>query len=221
MNLYEKAFSKEISDTYRYIPNSSLLSFAKFTLDKFTNASHKDVLEIGCGAGHIFDHIETRLASAGLDLSSSAIDFASANSSAEFICGDFLKLENHRKWDFIFDSHLIHCLIGQKCFEQYLSTAQDLLRSGGILSIELMTRAKRPAFDEGYSFNEFDNCLYRGETPIRSIFDARNIEEMILNSGLKIVYLRVDETLKFIPNPNRSDSYPSDPDRMRIVCLKE
>lgn len=65
----------------------------------------KTVLEVGCGSGvypikhaHEFEG----LAYTGVDISKSAIDYAKANSAAEFIEADFLQWQDDRVFDLAF-----------------------------------------------------------------------------------------------------------------------
>lgn len=221
MNSYERIFSNKISSSYKYLPNSSLLSLLELTHKLFIDDSHQEALELGCGTGLTFDFFDSHLNSTGLDFSLSAINFAEEDSSSNFICEDILRFKSDKLWDWVFDSHLLHCLIGETQILQYLNTVFNLLRSGGVFSLELMVQTKDAYFDEGYIFNESDSCLYKDKTPVRTILGARAVEDLILSIGFKIVYLRVDENIKFIPIPGRSESFLHDPDRMRIICLKE
>jgi len=190
-------------------------------MDLFKTENHTKALELGCGAGIIFDHLDFDLLACGLDFSETAINFAKRYSDSEFICEDILNFETTRKWDLVLDSHLLHCLIGEEDIKNYLLSVHKLLNFGGVFSIELMVQTKKALFDEGYHYNDRDYCLYKDHIPIRTIFDARKIEELILMEGFKIVYLRVDENIKFIPTTSRSESFTNDPDRMRIICIKE
>lgn len=70
----------------------------------------KTVLEVGCGSCVYLtgkpDHFKG-LTYTGIDISQSAIDYASANAKAEFIASDFLQWNDDRVFDLVFS----HCVV--------------------------------------------------------------------------------------------------------------
>ncbi|WP_417334940.1 class I SAM-dependent methyltransferase [Halobacteriovorax marinus] len=221
MSFYDHQYSNVLSDSYEYFPNDSLLDLIQLFKRQYPSFVPKKALEVGCGAGlHLVNTFEG-LQIDGLDISEGAINYVSKENEGHFYCCDFLNFESERKWDLILDGHLLHCLIGASSFETYFSKVSELLSDKGYLLLEVMCNSRNMDFDEGFYFDERSSVLSDGSKEIRTILTAFEIEQLIQRNGLKIVYLRVDETIKFIPNSIRNESRPSDPDRMRVICLKE
>ncbi|PIK15442.1 class I SAM-dependent methyltransferase [Halobacteriovorax sp. JY17] len=221
MQIYEEKFRNELSDSYVFTPHLSLLEL----LEIYKSLPNKDIpntsLELGCGGGLHLNRNTCFREVEGLEVSKTAADFLTHKYQIKVYHCDFLDFEPLKKWDLLFDAHLLHCLIGVNAFKEYFKKVFDLLNPHGHLVLEVMCEGRGMSFDANQNYDIQSKVLFEGDIPIRTILSSREIEQIICESGLKIVYLRVDENIKFIPNSHRSESRPSDPDRMRIICLKE
>jgi cyclopropane fatty-acyl-phospholipid synthase-like methyltransferase len=204
-----------------YSPNSSLLSFLEFAEDRFLNETHRSVLEIGCGNGLLKNHSDVRFNYSGVELSKTAYELLSNEDRSRVINEDFLTHDFDRTFDLLIDSHMAHCLSSIELLKSYFLKCRDLLNSGGVLLIELMVTHSSFRPDDGYIYDENEFTLKKGDVVHRLVLHSRFIEEIVQQADLKIVYLRVDETLKFIPYSHRSDALVTDPQRLRLICLKE
>ena len=79
------------------------------------------LLDLGCGAGNYSIPLaKMGYEVSGVDISQTAISWATENVTTEGIsidlaCGDGIKLDDFRdsQFDFIFDGHFLHCIIGE------------------------------------------------------------------------------------------------------------
>lgn len=216
-------YNNVFSDGYCFYPNESLVDFINFYRSlPLAPELIETSLEIGSAGGlHLIDTSYFKDVEA-LDIVPSAAVHFKSNYPNNFYTTCFLDFNTKKKWDFILDAHLLHCLIGKSSFEQYFKKVYQCLVSGGHLVLEVMCESKVMSFDDAkQSFDFSTGVLYDEYGPVRTILPSMLIEKIIIESGLKIVYLRVDEIIKFIPSSHRSESRPNDPDRMRVICLKE
>ena len=178
-------------------------------------------IELGCGGGFLLNSVDLSTEFEGLEITKAAVEYLRERYENKVYQSDILSFSSSKSWDLVLDAHLLHCLIGLDDFKKYFQVVERLLNHGGHLLLEVMCHSRAMEFDAGQFFDNESSILYSGERPIRTILTSREIEQIIIESGLKIVYLRVDENIKFIPNSHRSESRPSDPDRLRVICLKE
>lgn len=217
MNKFEKSYSSIDSHTYQFYRNSSLYSFWKLSLDITGHSSNDRTLEAGCGAGITVDFPN----SIGIEISKSAKSLASESVNDRIIVGDILVYPFKTKFNVILDSHLAHCLSGVEEIAQYFKRCFDLLESGGHFLLEIMVQPRNLEVDAGFVFNIERSTIEKSGKVHRTVLGAREVEDLLLSFGVKIVYLRVDGNIKFIPYSHRSESLPTDPERMRVICLKE
>ncbi|WP_372653133.1 class I SAM-dependent methyltransferase [Halobacteriovorax sp.] len=222
MEIYEEMYQSLITDSYSFEPNDSLIELLNFFKSNFLRGCGEvSYLEIGCGLGFHVNSKDCNWDVEGLELSKSAVVYLSKISKKKVYQSDFLEFRPEASWDLILDSHLLHCTVGVESFKTYFENIFNILNPGGSFLLEVMCSSREMCFDENQFYNDETFILYQDELAIRTILPARDIEKIIIESGLKIVYLRVDEIIKFIPNSHRSESRPTDPDRMRVICLKE
>jgi cyclopropane fatty-acyl-phospholipid synthase-like methyltransferase len=217
MNKFDMSYDSINSEGYKFVPNSSLKSFwmlAKGIAGLSDNAS---TLEVGCGAGLTLDIPKIQ----GIEISQKAKDLSRDEFTDNIYIGDFLTHRFNENFDVVLDSHMGHCLSSKDELSLYIKKVSNLLNSGGHFLLEIMVRPKNLALDSCFTFNHENSTIEKNGIVHRILLEARDIEDLVLDCGLKIVYLRVDGNIKFIPNSHRSESLPTDPDRMRLICLKE
>lgn len=155
----------------------------------------KKILELGCGLGGLSQFLSqyTRQMTS-VDISPLAIDAAktlvSNSAHIDFQCFDVCgNVSLSDRFDFIIDSHLLHCITDQRQRENYFHFINNHLTENGTFLCETMTYNEHIQEPLGYDFAQ-DNILYKeinGESfPIRSIKESFELEQEILNSNLKI-----------------------------------
>ena len=217
MNKFDMTYNTIDSDSYRFSPNLSLLGFWRVAKDIVGASDEDSILEVGCGPGLTLDFIN----STGIEISTKALELTESSVKSKIILGDVLHFEFNQIFKVILDSHTAHCLSGAAELSSYFKKCFDLLEFGGHFLLEIMVRPKNLVLDPGYSYNSDSSTIEKSGVIHRTLLDARQIEDLVLECGLKIVYLRVDGNIKFIPYSHRSESLQTDPDRMRVICLKE
>lgn len=106
---YGKRWPEKTPEWYKKIHDANFLVHADFKDFLLSKKDIKNVLEIGCGKGvyPIFNHdLFDGMKYTGIDISDSAIDYCKQNSSFEFFCGDFIKMDFTKKFDLVF-SHAV------------------------------------------------------------------------------------------------------------------
>ncbi len=196
----------------------------------FSDRHGRTALDVGCGTGTTaFELVKMGFAVTGVDISRTAIEMAHQFSRdlelpAEFITGDVLSLELPQKFDLIYDSHCLHCIVltedRQRAFKSLLSH----LKSGGLFVLDTMVFTEGLNLTEDLSSLKFDHdfILWHKTTQTdgsglhldnsgqmwqaqRRIYPARIILEEVENAGFKIVESRLD-----------SQGHPH-PDMLRLV----
>ncbi|MCM8532739.1 MAG: class I SAM-dependent methyltransferase [Lentisphaeraceae bacterium] len=117
------------------------------------------LLELGCGTGVIgLWFASLGFSVSGIDISPTAIHHANiqteeVQSSATFHIGDVISLEvfEDDSFDFIYDSHLLHCIIGDDR-QQMLKNVHRVLKPNGYLLIDTMCYS-----DKTLTFPHFDS----------------------------------------------------------------
>ncbi|WP_127715908.1 trans-aconitate 2-methyltransferase [Halobacteriovorax sp. HLS] len=217
MNKYDTAFSNLKSKGYTFTPSDSLIEFCEFYKKSFNTHERPSILELGCGPYlHFYNE-----GSIGVELSSAAIEMAELSHSERITCSSIFDYQGSGKFDILFDSHLLHCLSSVSEVQKYFEVVSGLLNCGGHFLLECMVKPQRLVVDEGYLFDEDQFTLSHNGLVHRVILPTFELEKIVQACGLKIVYFRVDEKIKFIPYSHRSESLPTDPDRLRMICLKE
>lgn len=200
--------------------SESLLNFLKsfFSERGGLDSLHgQDVLETGCGLGGLsLELSKIGAKTMGLDLSSLAVqgarDFARFKGlSSEFECLDITKSPKlQQKFDYIIDSHLLHCLTSQKDRESYFEFVKNHLKPDGVFLVETATyesEIREPLgydFDQDYNLHqEIGNSFY----PVRRLAPTEELEKEIPKNGLKIHTFYYHYELSFNVFPEHK-SYP-------------
>jgi len=103
------------------------------------------LLELGCGAGNMgLWFAQQGYVVSGIDISATAVDLANkrayeTGADAKFTIGNVIELDSffEASFDFVYDSHLLHCIIGEDRQELYESVAR-VLKPGGFFLVDTM-----------------------------------------------------------------------------------
>lgn len=111
----------------------------------FPTTSGKSALDLGCGSGTTaFILAHAGFTTTGIDISETAIemgrDLASQqNLKINFIAGDVLNLASlNQKFDFIYDSHFLHCIVIGEDRNRVLTQIKRVLQPGGVFILDTM-----------------------------------------------------------------------------------
>lgn len=200
--------------------SESLILFIKSYFDQFSidinTLADKNVLIAGCGFGgicHFFAKNRTNVT--GLDISPLAIMGAKEiaknfNFNIDFKTQDLCKSVSSKKYDIIVDDHLFHCLTVDHDRKAYLTFIKNSLAETGFFLLETMTFHNKIQTPIDFFFDE-NNILWQkingNDTMIRKISPSIDIENEIIDSGLKINYLYYHAELAFNVFPEHKE-YP-------------
>ena len=214
--------SKNISKIEQYMQQNrdSLVRFLTSYQQQFdltTKISKASVLELGCGIGSFsFNLNEIFNEYQGIDISELAIATASEVAKIKDknlklqvvdVCSDF---ELGRKFDFIIDSHLYHCLTQDNQRQAYLDFVKRHLAPTGIFMAEMMVFWPKLQAPVGYEFDEnfvLHQSIGQNSYPIRKIARSIDIEQEMKASKMNINYLYYHNELAFNPFSDYQ-SYP-------------
>jgi ubiquinone/menaquinone biosynthesis C-methylase UbiE len=153
-------------DSYKGVKAFIASPFAAFL------GEDRTALDLGCGGGQVALLLaKTGCVTAGVDYSPSAVSIAAANASKaglniSFFEGDCLSLESvaDRSFDVVTDNHIWHCIIGESDRRQFLRTAKRVLKKGGLIFSETMSREDNFSADDvgadPKTFISRGNCRY-------------------------------------------------------------
>ena len=133
----------------------------------FSEPNGKKALDVGCGTGTTaFMLARMGMDVTGIDISETAIEMGQGLSSQQglnvnFVKGDVLELEKlNQKYDLIYDSHCLHCIVFEEDRMKVLTGAKKSLAEGGIFILDTMVMPNEPhnpanaydtlRFDEDY-----------------------------------------------------------------------
>lgn len=194
----------------------------------------KQVLDAGCGLGAVAFGLDSLGANVtAVDISKlaiigaksikyekgSGIDFKCANLADEsLILGEF---------DYVIDSHLMHCLIDQNQRDKYLAFILNNLKPGGLYFLETMVYQNSINIPIDYHLDE-NLVLHKfmedqnSFVPIRKLIDSMVLEKEIKSSGLSLDYFYYHAELGFQAFPEYKN-YPIHqlPHTVRAVTSKK
>lgn len=216
---FDKENQKEV-DAFLLENSESLINylesyFSQFNIQK-SSLYGKKVLITGCGFGglcHYFARLGAEVT--GIDVSNLAIVGAKEIAKnkglyIDFEVRDLCKInEDFAKYDLIIDDHLLHCLTETSDRQNYLSFIKNSLNEEGIFLLETMAFHGRIQPPIGFFFDE-NNILWQEndngqEVMIRKIAPSIDIEQELIQSGLKINYLYYHAELAFQVFPGYKD----------------
>ena len=210
-------------------PSESLVEFLEFISEKFSfkDLPPRKTLVLGSGLGALLPSFLKHCCwPTCLDFSESAVKVAEKNHGqgpVEFICENLISFCRPKEFEFIFDSHLFHCLTVPEERKKSYSNVFESLESGGLFALECMVRTKETTVERDFFLDEqgvFWQVLDETVVPTRKINTALETENEILDSGFQIEYLMVHSEKKIIPHSRRSEVLPTDPEIMRIIARK-
>ena len=155
------------------------------------------LLELGCGAGNMtIWFAEMGYEAHGVDISPLAIEWAkerteNENANVRFVVGDVVGLSEYpdSNFDFVFDGHCLHCIIGEDR-PKLLANVWRVLKPGGYVMINTMCAPVIPEKLKGYDPDS--RCTIIGGITGRYYGDADDILAEIAAAGLEV--LRYDVT---------------------------
>lgn len=184
----------------------------------FPNILGKTALDLGCGTGptaHTLHNLGFQ--TTGIDISPTAIELAEKHAQEKNIHFEVADVLTFRgKFDFIYDSHCLHCIVADEDRKAFFRMIKDNLKQGGAAFIDTMVwregyQAGIPSlrFDEEYILwhptkdSSREGCeLYEEKwwCPQRRIYPAAKVLDEIKSSGLKILFK--NELEQKIPEPH-------------------
>ena len=175
----------------------------------FSDVTGKSALDLGCGTGPTALTLhQLGFNTTGIDISPTAIELAhKMNPAIHFEVADVLTYR--RKFDFIYDSHCLHCIVTEEDRRAFFHMLRENLLPGGAAFIDTMV------WREGYSCDipslRFDEdfilwhptndhskigcAIHEGKwwCPQRRIYPATKVLDEIAGAGLKVVFQNVIE----------------------------
>ncbi len=200
--------SKEIFEAYfkshtGHVYSLSLLSFFKDIIRPRLNSVNLTILDLGPGNYSMFEDADIENSKIdAIDFSSFAINSA-PKSRIHYIEGNISDSEffKEEKYDLIFDSHALNCIINTKDRESVFKNIYFGLKSDGLFASELMVQP----INENISM------------PLKMIKTSHDLEAEIIKHGFKIVYFLISKNFSFV---NEMDGIEIKTDMLRIVCQK-
>ena len=155
------------------------------------------LLELGCGAGNMTRwFLDRGFDACGIDISPTAIAWARESMAAEataprFDIGNVVDLHAYEddSFDFVFDGHCLHCIIGDDRASM-LANVRRILRPGGYFLVDTMCKPVDPStlgaeraahFDPETGFVVYDGAA------VRYIGEAEDILGELDLAGLQIL----------------------------------
>ena len=184
----------------------------------FGSCQEKTALDVGCGTGTTaFTLRKLGFEVQAVDISNTAIEMGrelatQQNLDINFVVGDVLKLEElNKKFDLIYDSHCLHCIVLNEDRTRVLAGVKNSLASGGIFILDTMIMSDEKydmikhfgplRFDEDYIlWHKTKPSEARGVIEIkgqhwcaqRRIYPADKIISEVNVAGFKILAKQVD-----------------------------
>jgi 2-polyprenyl-3-methyl-5-hydroxy-6-metoxy-1,4-benzoquinol methylase len=193
--------------------DSKTQEYLKSSVAKYFNLTEgKKALDLGCGTGTTaFTLTKLGFEVSGVDISETAIEMAcelakKQNLEINFQVGDVLALlKLNEKFDLIYDSHCLHCIVFDEDRMKVLEGIKKSLTETGIFILDTMAMAKNydPTdaidtlrFDDEYIlWHKTNSSNYRGVVEIngqkwcaqRRIYPSSKIMEEVIQAGFKVI----------------------------------
>lgn len=221
--LYQDSYGKFTPDWFedelqvnRYLRENSesIIDFFKTYCQQFDpyasgRLDNLKVLDLGCGLGGVsFEFAKRGAEVTGVDISPLAIMGAKTISSHKKLPVNFQVLDVTKanlplgEFDLIIDSHLLHCITNNSERLNYFEFVKRNLKSTGKFLLECMVYQKQMEIPADFMLDE-DMVLHQlmgpdfKFAPIRKVPTAREVEEELVNSGMKLSYFYVHSELSF------------------------
>ncbi len=185
----------------------------------FFDRMGKLALDLGCGTGTTaFILAKNGFATTGIDVSETATEIGKdlarqQNLEIQFVTGDVLNLKAlNKKFDFIYDSHFLHCIVLEEDRSKVFSEIKSVLKLNGIFILDTMVMPQleydpaqahdtlrfdqdfilwhktKPSFDRGII--EVDGQYWCAQ---RRIYPAEKVINEVSNAGYKVLEQQTDE----------------------------
>lgn len=187
----------------------------------FPNPQGKKALDVGCGTGTTaFTLAKLGFDVTGVDVSETAIEMGrdlalQQDLKIQFLVNDILKIENSiDKFDLIYDSHCLHCIVFEEDRRLALSNLKKSLTHDGIFILDTMVMPKEkinPAedfetlrFDENFILwhktepsNDYGIIELNGQhwCAQRRVYPPEKMIDEIKHAGFKIVSEQLESEL--------------------------
>ncbi|MCK5131204.1 MAG: class I SAM-dependent methyltransferase [Candidatus Sabulitectum sp.] len=155
------------------------------------------LLELGCGAGNMTVWFAERGYTAhGIDIAPTAIEWAreraaAGNTMVQFTVGDVVQLAAYSdsSFDFVFDGHCLHCIIG-KDRAVLLKNVFRVLKPGGYVMFNTMCG---PVIQERIeNYDPVSRCTVYGDIASRYFGDPDDIIAEIKTAGFEIIQCKIE-----------------------------
>lgn len=225
---YNKAYQGSRGSSF--LPNESLMKALDHRLiDQYVidqNSATIDLLEAGCGDGCQYLFWKNRPLSnfiEAFDWSETAIEIAMEkpeNDEIKFSVQSADSFHYPQQFDIILDSHLLHCLTESSEREAYLARVYDHLKLNGLFVGETMIEHKNFALNDVVEVGYAEKVIYfKGEAQ-RYLASSFEIENFLIQQGLKIEFFYIPYGLRIVPIPYRDKALSSDPEVVRFIARK-
>ncbi len=195
-------------------------AYLKQKIEKhFSITTNKSALDLGCGTGTTaFPMAKAGFKTTGIDISETALEMGrelakQQNLQVNFISGDVLNLSSlNEKFDLIYDSHLLHCIVFDEDRMKVLKGTKSILKPYGIFILDTMV-APPSKFDptDGFDTLRFDQdyILWHKTKPTtdrgvvevdgqhwcaqRRIYPAETVMSEVALAGFTVLEKQIDE----------------------------
>lgn len=142
-------------------------SFIEDVLNQDWTPKSGNVLEIGCGTGHLLRWVcEKGFNGTGIEISETALELAKNETkvkNVEYFNGDFCYSDylKDKKYDLIIDGSCFHCIVEEKDRKIFLEKAMSLLKDDGVfLLLTMCTPIDRENFKLEMKTQKFINNIF-------------------------------------------------------------
>ena len=196
----------------------------------FPETQGKKALDLGCGTGTTaFMLAQMGMDVTGVDISDTALEMGrdlakQQNLNIHFTKADVLQLETlKQKFDLIYDSHCLHCIVLEEDRHKVLAGAKQALNPGGIFILDTMVVPNEPhnlvesfaplRFDEDYIlWHKTKTADYKGTIELngqawcaqRRIYPSHVVMGEVAKAGFVVI-------------SDRLDAQPGNPSMLRLV----
>ncbi len=208
------------------LSDQKTLNFLRESVATYFKSTHaKTALDLGCGTGSTaFELSKLGFSVVGVDISETAIKMANRlsaqqNMNIDFKVHDILRLESlNQNFDFVYDSHCLHCIVFEDDRFKVLSGAKKILNNDGIFILDTMVKTNGidPANDiknlrydaDGILWHKVEKFDSSGVInvdgvfwcPQRRFYSEDKILSEVKKAGLEIVSKFLDRQGDGLPN---------------------
>ena len=185
---------------------SSLVDFFQKNIRSRLPSGQVQILELGSGTRSQFADISLPHARIlAIDRDERKCEFAEAVSGVTYMCADissesFQDLIQNEKFDLVFDSHCLHCIVEPAERAWSLHNIKASLKDGGLFCAEMMIQSKRKEL----------------EVIERHVPHARELEDELIAAGFRLNFFSVSRNLSFELNAEHELNC----DLVRIIATK-